>query len=143
MKYSITLAKSLRHDSFKKITMKKNKFLYLSIASLLSFNSYSQKRVLLAPKILTTKYVEVNVIKTYERVAEKGYKSVDMFQKLGNSFYTNYEMKKAARWYCELFAMTYDLEPKYYYQYEQALRSIGENEEANAIIVRLNNKNRK
>jgi len=123
--------------------MKKKKFLYLSIVSLLSFSSYSQKRVLLAPKILTTKYVEVNVIKTYERVAEKGYKSVDMFQKLGNSFYINFEMKKAARWYCELFAMTYDLEPKYYYQYEQALRSIGENEEANAIIVRLNNKNRK
>jgi hypothetical protein len=123
--------------------MKKNKFLYLSIVSLVSFSSYSQKRVLLAPKILTTKYVEVNVIKTYERVAEKGYKSVDMFQQLGNSFYTNFEMKKAARWYCELFAMTYDLEPKYYYQYEQALRSIGENEEANAVIEKLNQKNRK
>jgi len=120
--------------------MKKNKFLYLSIISLLSFSSYSQKRVLLAPKILTTKYVEINVIKTYERVAEKGYKSVDMFQKLGNSFYTNFEMEKAARWYCELFAMTSDLEPKYYYQYEKALRSIGENEEANAVIEKFNQK---
>jgi hypothetical protein len=120
--------------------MKNKKFLYLSIISLLSFNSYSQKRVLLAPKILTTKYVEINVIKTYERVAEKGYKSVDMFQKLGNSFYTNFEMEKAARWYCELFAMTSDLEPKYYYQYEKALRSIGENEEANAVIEKFNQK---
>lgn len=123
--------------------MKNKKFIYILIIILLSFGSYSQKRIFLAPKIPSTKYVEVNVIKTYERVAEKGYKSVDMFQKLGNSFYTNFEMEKAARWYCELFAMTSDLEPKYYYQYEMALRSIGENEKANALFEKFNQKNRK
>lgn len=118
--------------------MKNKIFLYLSIISLSSLYSYSQKKELTIQRIIPQKYVEVNVIKTYERVAEKGYKSIDMFQKLGNSFYANYELEKAARWYCELFAMTSDLEPKYYYQYEQSLRSIGENDEANLLLEKFN-----
>lgn len=118
--------------------MKNKIFLYLSVISLSSLYSYSQKKELTIQRIIPQKYVEVNVIKTYERVAEKGYKSIDMFQKLGNSFYANYELEKAARWYCELFAMTSDLEPKYYYQYEQSLRSIGENDEANLLLEKFN-----
>lgn len=118
--------------------MKNKIFLYLSVISLSSLSSYSQKKELTIQKIIPQKYVEVNVIKTYERVAEKGYKSIDMFQKLGNSFYANYELEKAARWYCELFAMTSDLEPKYYHQYEQSLRSIGENDEANLLLEKFN-----
>jgi hypothetical protein len=118
--------------------MKNKIFLYLSIISLSSLYSYSQKKELTIQRIIPQKYVEVNVIKTYERVAEKGYKSIDMFQKLGNSFYANYELEKAARWYCELFAMTSDLEPKYYHQYEQSLRSIGENDEANLLLEKFN-----
>ncbi len=121
--------------------MKNHKFLLIAIVSFFSFNSYAQKAEL-APKN-KTKYVEINIIKTYERVALKGYKSIDMFQKLGDSYYTNFEMEKAARWYCELFTMTSNLEPKYYYKYEQSLRSIGQNDEANAVIEKLNQKNRK
>ena len=123
--------------------MKNKKFIYFLILILLSFNSYSQKKIVLAPKTPSPKYVEINVIKTYERVAEKGYKSVDMFQKLGNSYYSNSEMEKAARWYCELFAMTSDLEPKYYYQYGNALRSIGQNDKAFEILEKLNQMTRK
>lgn len=135
------MAKSQHKGSSKINNMKKYILIYIAILSVNSFNSYAQKAEL-APKN-KTKYVEINIIKTYERVALKGYKSIDMFQKLGNSYYTNFEMEKAARWYCELFTMTSDLESKYYYQYEQSLRSIGQNEEANAVIEKLNQKNRK
>lgn len=121
--------------------MKKQLLIYIVLLSIYSFKSYAQKTEV-TPKI-KTKYVEINVIKTYERVALKGYKSIDMFKKLGNSYYTNFEMEKAARWYCELFSMTSDLESKYYYQYEQSLRSIGQNDEANAVIEKFNQKNRK
>jgi uncharacterized protein HemY len=86
------------------------------------------------------KYVSVNVISTYERVAEKGYKSIDMFQKLGNSFYENFEYDKAARWYCELFAMTTDLDQKYYQQYAHSLKSIGQNGKANELMEKYNQK---
>ena len=106
-----------------------------------SFKSYAQTTEIASEN--KTKYVEVNIIKTYERVALKGYKSIDMFEKLANSYYTNFEMEKAAKWYRELFAITSDLESKYYYQYAESLRSIGKNDEANAIIEKFNQKNRK
>jgi len=78
------------------------------------------------------------IIHTYERVAEKGYKSVELFQKLGNSFYFNEELDKAARWYGELFEMTLDLEPEYYYRYSHSLKAIGENEKANEMLEKFN-----
>jgi len=58
-------------------------------------------------------FAYIDAIKTYERVAEKGYKSEDMFQKLGNSYYFNGELDKAAKWYDELFAMAPDQQPEY------------------------------
>jgi len=79
-------------------------------------------------------FAYVIMLKTYERVAEKGYKSIDIFQKLGNGFYFNAEYKKAARWYGELFAMTSDLEPEYYYRYAQSLKAIGQNDEAKRML---------
>jgi tetratricopeptide (TPR) repeat protein len=78
------------------------------------------------------------MIKTYERIAEKGYKSVEMFQKLGNCYFYNSEMDKAVRWYCELFEMNSDLDSEYYYRYAKALRSIGENDKAFEILAKLN-----
>jgi tetratricopeptide (TPR) repeat protein len=69
-------------------------------------------------------------------VADKGYKSVDMFQK-GNAYYFNGKLEKAAQWYGELFAMTSEVEPAYYYRYAQSLRSISENDKANQIMENL------
>lgn len=82
----------------------------------------------------------IYMIKTYERVAEKGYKSVDIFKKLGNCYFFNSEMNKASRWYCELFEMTSDLEPEYYYRYAKSLESIRENDKANEILEKINKK---
>jgi tetratricopeptide (TPR) repeat protein len=83
-------------------------------------------------------YASVVMIDTYERVAEKGYKSVDIFRKLGNKFYFNDELEKAAKWYGELFAMTTDLEAEYYYRYSASLIAIGENDKANEMLARFN-----
>jgi hypothetical protein len=63
--------------------------------------------------------------KTYERVADKGYKSVDMFQNWETPI-TSMEARKAAQWYGELFTMTSEVEPAYYYRYAQSLRSISD-----------------
>lgn len=83
-------------------------------------------------------YASVVIIDTYERVAEKGYKSIDIFRKLGNKFYFNDELEKAARWYGELFAMTSDLEAEYYYRYSASLKAIGENGKANEMLAIFN-----
>lgn len=114
--------------------MKKNILLYITVISVFSFNIYAQKARLAAADKKYDNYAYIDAIKTYERVAEKGYKSADMFQKLGNAYYFNAELDKAAKWYGELFAMKTDLEPEYYYRYAQSLRSIGENTKANEIM---------
>ncbi|TDE26705.1 flagellar motor protein MotB, partial [Flavobacterium ranwuense] len=82
-----------------------------------------------------------DAIKTYERVAEKGYKSADMFKKLGNAYYFNADFDKAAKWYGELFTMdTSNLEPEYYYRYAQSLRSTDQNDKANEMMELFNQK---
>ncbi|WP_369753857.1 tetratricopeptide repeat protein [Flavobacterium sp. WC2409] len=117
--------------------MKKQIKFYILIISIFSFNTYSQKKIIANTKIIKVEYVYVNVIKTYERVAQKGYKSIDLFQKLGNSYYSNNELEKAAKYYGELFIMTSDLEPEYYYHYAQSLNFIGQNDKANEILDKL------
>ncbi len=79
-------------------------------------------------------YAYIDAIKTYERVAEKGYKDAGMFKKLGNAYYFNAELDKAEKWYGELFAMTQEVEPEYYYRYSQSLKSVGKYDQANTML---------
>jgi hypothetical protein len=121
--------------------MKKNRFIYITILTIFSLKGFAQNSKFYVTDKINDKYAYVDVIKTYERVAEKGYKSVDLFKKLGDSYYQNAELDKAAKWYCELFAMnTTDLEPEYYYQYATSLKYIGQNDAATAILVKLKQK---
>ncbi|WP_016991210.1 OmpA family protein [Flavobacterium sp. ACAM 123] len=117
--------------------MKNNILFYITIISVFSLNIYSQKARVAAADKKYDNYAFVSAINTYERVADKGYKSADMFQKLGNAYYFNGELEKAAQWYGELFAMTSEVEPAYYYRYAQSLRSIGENDKANQIMEKF------
>lgn len=110
------------------------------LISLLSYKCYSQNPKVFITNKMAKGYAYVNVTKTYERVAEKGYKSIDLFQKLGNVFYSELNMTKAAKWYGELFALTTDLDAIYYNQYAKSLSAIGENDKANAIVEKLNQK---
>ena len=121
--------------------MKKNILLYITIVSVFSINIYSQKAKLATADKKYDGYAYVDAIKTYERIAEKGYKSVDMFKKLGNAYYFNAQFDNAAKWYGELFTMdTSNLEPEYYYRYAQSLRAIDQNDKANQMMELFNQK---
>jgi tetratricopeptide (TPR) repeat protein len=128
--------KGLTKDSFKPIYMQK-KLAILLLLTVFSLRVSAQSEKDYVTDKVCDKYAYVDVIKTYERVAAKGYKSVDLFQKLGNSSYSNYKLDKAAAWYGELFAMTSDLDPIYYYRYAESLRFICQNEKADALIEKL------
>ncbi|KLT68139.1 flagellar motor protein MotB, partial [Flavobacterium sp. ABG] len=77
----------------------------MTIIIVFSFDSYSQQSKVNSADKKYDHYAYIDAIKTYERVAEKGYKSEDMFKKLGNSYYFNSAFEGAAKWYGELFAM--------------------------------------
>lgn len=117
--------------------MKNYIILCLTIVSVFSANCYSQKAKLASADNKYESYSYIDAIKTYERVAEKGYKSADMFQKLGNAYYFNAILDKSAKWYGELFAMNTVVEPVYYYRYAQSLRSIGENQKADDVLKKF------
>ncbi|MBF2708491.1 OmpA family protein [Flavobacterium soyangense] len=120
--------------------MKNFILLYITIISVFSFNSYAQKAQLTSADKKYNSFAYIDAIKTYERVAEKGYKSEDMFQKLGNSYYFNGELDKAAKWYDELFAMAPDQQPEYFYRYAQSLKAVGQIDKANEMLEKFHQK---
>jgi tetratricopeptide (TPR) repeat protein len=83
-------------------------------------------------------YAYIDVIKTYERVTDKGYKSIDMLKKVCNAYFFSDELEKAAKCYGELFSLTTDLEPEYYYRYSISLKAVGEDQKANEILKKFN-----
>jgi hypothetical protein len=88
------------------------------------------------PTIIETKpkNVKIDVLATYERIMDKGYKNVDMITKVGNSHFFAGHLVLAAKWYDKLFAIKTDLEPVYYYRYAESLKAIKQFEKANAMM---------
>ena len=70
----------------------------------------------------------IDASELYLDLVESGYRSEELFRKLGNIYYFNAKYAEAARWYRELFSMTEDLEPIYYLRYSQSLKALGNEE---------------
>jgi len=78
--------------------------------------------------------VVIDVVGTYERVMDKGYKSIDMLTKVADQHFFNGDLVLSAKWYAELFAIKDDLEAVYYYRYAQSLKAVNQNEKANQMM---------
>ena len=119
--------------------MKNKAIIFISFLSLLAVNSFAQSGIKKADKQYA-KYAYVDATETYERIAGKGYKSADMFMKLGNAYYFNADLVKANKWYGELFAMGGEIDAEYYYRYSQTLKSTGDYTKADQMMVQFNQK---
>ena len=99
---------------------------------------YSQDRALKSAEKKYDKYEYIDAQQTYLRVAEKGYKSADLFKNLGNSYYFNSQFEEASKWY-EKLVNTYpdDIEPEYYFRYAQTLKSVKRYEDADVYMKRF------
>lgn len=106
------------------------------VTNVFSFNIYAQQNLSSGDKKFEN-YAFIDAIKTYERIAEKGYKSESLFKKLGDSYYFNADYRSAARWYAQLYAMTSIQDSEYDYRYAQCLKSIDQTKKANDIIEKL------
>lgn len=107
---------------------------YLMILCFFSISNYAQKAQVSSADKKYDNYAYIDAIKTYERIAEKGYESPDIYQKLGNAYFFNSELDKAAKWYDRLFALTSNVDPVYYYRYAFCLRSTGDTQKANEML---------
>ena len=104
--------------------MKTHKIIYVLALSLVFSVGYSQKGKV---RQATKEYDNLAYLRTSEillEVAENGYTSVDLLQKLANSFYFNNQMEQAAKWYEALMKMNEDVDTEYYFRYAQALKSV-------------------
>jgi ABC-type Na+ efflux pump permease subunit len=76
-------------------------FFIFSFVLLGIFNAHSQ--TVFYDSISKQKYAVVDVHKTYERVIEKGYDSVEMFEYLGNYYYKSKDFQKSKLYFDILF----------------------------------------
>lgn len=107
----------------------------------LSIAAYSQQAKIYNANNQYDNLAYIDAIKTYEKIANKGYKSEDIYKKLANSYYFNADLENAAKWYTQLFEMnSATLESEYYFRYAHSLRAIGDNKKANDILIIIANK---
>ncbi|SCY90534.1 WD40-like Beta Propeller Repeat [Flavobacterium anhuiense] len=85
-------------------------------------------------------YAYADAIEIYEKLAAKGVEDQKMFQRLGNAYYFNAELPKAAIWYDRLFAVNPQQEPEYLYRYSQSLKSAGDYAKADKVLEDFNKK---
>lgn len=88
------------------------------------------------------KTVYIDLVATYERVLEKGYKSVDLLKKVADERYFNGNYTASAKWYTELFALVPDLAPEYYFRYGKSLVSVGQTQKGNEMIALYESKSK-
>jgi len=112
--------------------------LILAVALISTASLFGQKVQVAKADKKYDKFAYIDAIEIYERVANKGYESADVFQKLGNAYYFNAELDKAAQWYGKLIDLGQPVEPEYYFRYSQTLKSIGEYTKANEMLEKFN-----
>jgi len=86
-------------------------------------------------------YKDFAYVKTSEvllEVANKGYKSADLFEKLANSFYFQNKMEDATKWYGELMDLEEVIDPEYYFRYALALKGIKDYESSDLWMNKFN-----
>ncbi|MHA7842925.1 MAG: OmpA family protein [Winogradskyella sp.] len=115
-----------------------SRYISLVCAGMFALSAFAQNGKI---KSVEDDYKDFAYVKTSEvllEVANKGYKSADLFQKLANSFYFRNDMENAAKWYGELFTMNEVIDPEYYFRYALALKGIENYEESDKWMKKFN-----
>ncbi|MDY0089877.1 MAG: OmpA family protein [Flavobacteriaceae bacterium] len=118
----------------------KIKYLYVIALSFFTVGLLAQERTVNRAGKNYDKLAYIDAAKTYERMANDGYKSVETLQKLGNTYYFNGKLEESAKWFGELFALSEDVEPEYFFRYAQSLKAVGQYQKADEMMKKFNEK---
>ena len=119
----------------------KIRFLHIALIALVTGTSFAQDAKTSRADKKFDKWAYVDAIKTYERIADKGYRSSEMLQKLADAHYYNNDFEKSAKWYGELFAFSADQPAEYYYRYAQSLKALKQYDKADQQMAQFIAKN--
>lgn len=120
--------------------MKKNILKIALLLSLCPLVMTAQEKQMAAAGKLFNEYAYIDAINEYKQIASRGYKSAELYEKLGDAYYYNGDLEKSLKWYKELFALNQDASPEHYYRYAQTLKSSGDYDTANAILDKFSTK---
>ena len=103
------------------------------------FNLFAQNRSLNRGE---SEYNQLNYVKTTEillKVAQKGFKSQELFEKLGNALYFTNKMEEANKWYQELFDLYREsVEAEYYYRFAMTFKALQKYDQADYWLLEFN-----
>ena len=114
------------------------RYICVVLVSMFALSAYAQNGKI---KSVEDDYKDFAYVKTSEvllEVANKGYKSAELFQKLANSYYFNNDMENAVKWYGELMAMNEVIDPEYYFRYALALKGLKNYKESDKWMNKFN-----
>ncbi len=120
--------------------MKIKHVFYSTLFSILALHGYSQKNKIAAANKQYDLYSYSDAIASYESIANKGYIDEQLLKNIGNAYYFNAKLEKAAKWYGELFVMNQEQEPEYYYRYSQCLKATEDYVKADKMMQQFNKK---
>ncbi len=110
----------------------------LLICVLVTLHSWSQEGQVTRANKKYDDYSFKPAIDIYQKVVDKGYKSADLLQRLGNAYYFNADYDNAGRIYQDLVDNYGDeIGSEYYFRFSQTLKSLGEYEAADKNMIRF------
>ena len=103
-----------------------------------SILSYGQQKKIQKANDKFESFAFVDAQKILLKVANEGYRSKDLFQKLGDSYYFVADYENASKWYSELINdHANELKPVYYFRYAQSLKSMQKYAESDKIMSKF------
>ncbi|HIB38336.1 OmpA family protein [Mesonia sp.] len=112
------------------------KFTFLLLILLSAQISFSQEDKLEEADKMFDRYAFIDAREVYLEVAEAGYKSENLFKKLGDSYYFNGDLPKSEKWYDELYKLKEgNLEEDYLFRYAMALKSNQKYDKSDEIML--------
>ncbi|WP_459213099.1 OmpA family protein [Aquimarina rhabdastrellae] len=101
-------------------------------------NVFSQNRKLDRANKAYKQYEYIEAQEQYLNLIEKGEKSAELYQNLGNTYYFNSQFEEAGKWYKALIAEFPDeVSPEYYFRCAQALKAMEKYEESDKYMKTL------
>ena len=113
----------------------------IALLLLLPIGLLAQERIINKAKKKFDSQSYVSAIEIYERLANKGMGSEQIYEKLGDANYFNAKYVQAEQWYSKRYELKGTFPKEFLYRYAQSLKSAGKNDQAKQIMAQYTKEN--
>jgi outer membrane protein OmpA-like peptidoglycan-associated protein len=113
----------------------------LALLLLLPMGFFAQEKIIKKADKKFDSEAYVSAIQIYERLANKGMGSEQIYEKLGDANYFNANYVQAEQWYTKRYELKGTFPKEFLYRYAQSLKSAGKTDQAKQIMVQYAKEN--